>query len=401
MSTTKALPDVVVAGSVAIDFACDYKSRQLSNESDSPLPYTSNPARIRQSLGGVANNITTALQYLGTNVLLCSAVGDDPAGSAALAALSKRGLDCSGIVKSPKGISTAQYVAVNDSHKDLVLGMADMDILEDDWASATFDHTWGSYISAHKPKWLVVDACWSLEALQKWIMAGKAIGSSIAFEPVSITKSKKILEVINAPKSGSAVVPDHLVNLVTPNQLELAALHSRAREMGLFDREDWWRIVNAMGMSSAGSHDRLVSITNNMLVDEGIPQQSIQLLPFMPCILTKLGDHGLLLTQLLRPGHGWLTEPSHARYILSRSTDSRVGGVYMRWFPPVETVPKESIVSVSGIGDTFVGVLLAGLAKSQPKDIAQLVDIAQKGSVLTLKSEDTVCPSIASLGREL
>jgi len=37
------------------------------------------------------------------------------------------------------------------------------------------------------------------------------------------------------------------------------------------------------------------------------------------------------------------------------------GGVYMRLFPPVEVV--EDIVSVNGVGDTFLGVLVVGLAK--------------------------------------
>lgn len=176
-------------------------------------------------------------------------------------------------------------------------------------------------------------------------------------------------------------------------------MHEAAQDARLFEREDWWRIINAIGLSSSGSRDKLVHITNNALVDQGVPQQSIRLLPFIPSIFTTLGEHGILLTQMLRPGDDRLTSPDSAPYILSRSTDGNevVGGIYMRLFPPVERVATEDVVSVNGVGDTFLGVLIAGLAKEKPKDIAALIDVAQKGSVMTLKSEEAVSPHISEL----
>lgn len=69
----------------------------------------------------------------------------------------------------------------------------------------------------------------------------------------------------------------------------------------------------------------------------------------------------------------------------------------MRLFKPTEQVPEENIVSVNGVGDTFLGVLIAGLAKEMPKPIEFLLDIAQKGSVMTLKSKEAVSPELAIL----
>jgi sugar/nucleoside kinase (ribokinase family) len=41
---------------------------------------TSNPGSVRTDLGGVARNVAQNLAHLGSQVLLCSRVGDDKAG---------------------------------------------------------------------------------------------------------------------------------------------------------------------------------------------------------------------------------------------------------------------------------------------------------------------------------
>lgn len=69
----------------------------------------------------------------------------------------------------------------------------------------------------------------------------------------------------------------------------------------------------------------------------------------------------------------------------------------MRLFPPVERLSSHEIVSVNGVGDTFLGTLIAGLTKDKPKVIADLVDIAQRASVMTLKSTEAVSPQISTL----
>ncbi len=73
----------------------------------------------------------------------------------------------------------------------------------------------------------------------------------------------------------------------------------------------------------------------------------------------------------------------------------------MRLYPPVEKVSETDIVSVNGVGDTFLGVLIAGLAKQNPKDLADLVNIAQRGSVMTLKSSEAVSPEVSGLQSSL
>lgn len=394
-SSSDNMADIVVAGSLAIDLSCDFLPRNDVPGSMQPQPRVSNPASIKQSLGGVGHNVATALSYLGPSVRLCSGVANDVAGSTAIQMLGRKGLNAAGVQRIEES-NTAQYVAINDGKKNLVLAMADMNILED--AALDFDTCWRPHLETCNPKWLVVDSNWDADTLGKWLDAAKNLGIKTAFEPVSVAKSRRLFHELGSPPN-IPVAPDHKVNLATPNSWELASMHEAAQDARLFEREDWWRIINAIGLSSSGSRDKLVHITNNALVDQGVPQQSIRLLPFIPSIFTTLGEHGILLTQMLRPGDDRLTSPDSAPYILSRSTDGNevVGGIYMRLFPPVERVATEDVVSVNGVGDTFLGVLIAGLAKEKPKDIAALIDVAQKGSVMTLKSEEAVSPHISEL----
>jgi pseudouridine-5'-phosphate glycosidase/pseudouridine kinase len=178
-------------------------------------------------------------------------------------------------------------------------------------------------------------------------------------------------------------------------------MHAAARDASLFDSPGWWRLIDAMGLSPAGSRDRLVALTSRALVDEGLPQQSLQLLPFIPCILTKLGSAGALLTQLLPAGDSRLTDPACAPYILARtspSADAPFGGVYMRLFPPETVIQPQDVVSVNGAGDTLLGVVVAGLARSEPSArIEDILPVAQEASRRTLASPGGVSADLVGL----
>ena len=175
--------EVISAGSLAIDLACDYKPESRPSDIQTPQLATSNPAVITQSLGGVGQNIARAMHYLGTSVRLCCAVGEDAAGFAALAMLNQSGMQVAGVQQIGGGARTGQYVAINDAKKDLVLGMADMKIQE--LVSEEFDKMWKPQLELVRPQWLVIDSTWSPQAIRKWITTGRSLGARVAFEPVS------------------------------------------------------------------------------------------------------------------------------------------------------------------------------------------------------------------------
>lgn len=68
--------DILVAGSVAVDLSCDYADSRPS--ADLQL-HVSNPAAIRQTVGGVGHNVALAAHRASpsTRVKLCTIVGED------------------------------------------------------------------------------------------------------------------------------------------------------------------------------------------------------------------------------------------------------------------------------------------------------------------------------------
>ncbi|KAJ9488064.1 hypothetical protein VN97_g5247 [Penicillium thymicola] len=398
--------DVVVAGSLAIDLSCDYTPFGDEPTQIAPVPHTSNPAIIGQSLGGVGHNVAVAANYVGSNVLFCSVVADDLSGRAALSTLEKEGLSTAGIQVLPATPSTrtAQYIAINDIKKDLLVAMADMGIVELPESQLDFDGFWEPLLERTKPNWVVVDANWRPEVMAKWSAVARKHGARVAFEPVSTAKSRRLFGS-GANSTGATIgpnqtVPDNAISLACPNRLELAAMYTAARESSLFESAGWWHIINTMNMSPAGSRERLIAITSLSLVEEGLPQQTVQLLPFIPCIVTKLGGAGALLTQLLPPGDPRLTDPESAPYILSRASpasDVPFGGVYMRLFSPAAIIGADDIVSVNAAGDTLLGVVVAGLARDSSVRIEGVIHIAQEASRKTLASAGGVSKELVEL----
>ena len=395
--------EIVVAGSLAVDLSCDYTPSP--GRPYVPQQHTSNPCQISDSLGGVGNNIARAAHLLGTNVRLCTAVADDLAGRGALQALQATGLDTSGVqvLSGKTGARTARYIAINDAKKDLVMAVSDMSIIEH-ITPATITQQSSSHLAppgSSKPSWLIVDGNWSQDALHAWLSAARTHSIPTAFEPVSTAKSLRLL----SPNSTSSptTYPTPTIDLCTPNALELTAMHTAARSSGLFDRQDWWIVVDAFGIPSSGATAHLTYLTSPALVTAGIPQRALQLLPFIPTLATKLGADGVLLTMLLAADDPRLSDPDAAPYILSRSgTGERgVGGVYMRLFPAAETVPEGEVVSVSGCGDTFLGALVAGMVVEERKGgkarMEDVVMFAQRAACATLRSREAVAPELRGM----
>ncbi|KAI1804071.1 Indigoidine synthase A like protein-domain-containing protein [Daldinia bambusicola] len=382
--------EILVAGSVAVDLSCDYVGED-SLEHPAPHLHTSNPARIGQSIGGVGHNVALAAHRVlqGSNVRLCSLIGDDLAGSTVLSSLKASGMDTSCIKQLSRehypASRTAQYVAVNDANKNLVLGMADMGI----FTAQSFSESWNTTVKETKPKWLVVDGNWAVHDIRSWIQAGKQNQARVIFEPVSQEKSARLFSgEKNLENLG--IFPNPSIDLITPNQYELAAMHAAAQRHEYLDDPRWWETIDAFSMR--GARDRFVKITSADMTDAGIPQQIIQLLPYIPTIVTKLGSFGALLTMVLGKNDPRLIHPAHERFILSRNLNDHpeIGGVYMRMFPAAEQV--DDIVSVNGVGDTFLGVLVAGLALGGK--VENLINVAQKGAILTLRSPQSVSENL-------
>ncbi len=325
----------------------------------------------------------------------CSLLTVSRAGSTVLSALESSGLDTSCIRQlddEGQPARTAQYVAVNDADKHLVVAMADMGI----FTSHSFPSYWNSAVAVAKPKWLVTDGNWSESDIRTWMQAGRQNGARIAFEPVSTAKSARLFHPSQRQSLG--LFPSATVDLATPNQYELAAMHAAARENGYFESPQWFEVVDAFNIRG-GARDKFIKLTSTEIVDAGITVQSVQLLPYIPTIITKMGSQGALLVTMLAKGDPRLRDRDAEAFILTRSLGDhpQVGGIYMRHFPAVEGV--DDVVSVNGAGDTFLGALVAGLA--QGGRVENLINVAQKAAVLTLRSPQAVSEDLGLLSEEL
>ncbi|KAJ4332560.1 hypothetical protein N0V95_009636 [Ascochyta clinopodiicola] len=381
------------------------KQEEARGQTD-PLPHTSNPAVISQSLGGVAHNIAKAAHLLGSSVRLYSAVGNDLSGRAAVSQLEDEGMSTSGIETLPKPARTAQYVAVNNANKDLALAMADMSILETIPQSLTSDLSAKLFANpATKPKVFVADANWSSPALHTWLSAAHAASTTTIFEPVSTAKALRIFPVAQSTSSSSppSTYPNSLAHIITPNNHELTALHEHAYTAGLFELPSWFTVIDALGIPSTGLRVPLAMMTDSALVDAGIPQQAIKLLPFFPTILTKLGPQGVLMTRLLAADAPELHSDADRPFVLARNNNgdaaSGVGGLYVRLFPVEKVLAPEEVVSVNGIGDTFCGALAVGLAGG--KKVQDVVAFAQRAASLSLRSRESVSAELRGLRGEV
>jgi pseudouridine kinase len=155
------------------------------------VPGTSNPARSASASGGVARNVAENLLRLGLPVALVSRVGADDAGAALLAHLKGLGCDVTAVT-AVAGACTAQYVAVLDPDGGLVIGVADMAVL-DGIAPADVDAAWpANPDSAAGSGWVVADCNLAPRTLARVLERARGSGVPVAVDAVSIPKVARL-----------------------------------------------------------------------------------------------------------------------------------------------------------------------------------------------------------------
>ena len=138
---------------------------------------------------------------------------------------------------------------------------------------------------------------------------------TVLFEPTSAPKSTSIF----SKPVNLELFPTSSINIVTPNIFELEAMHTEAHENGHFESSQWWSILDSFRISSRSRQglsrqDVLLIVDIEILlkampdlISKGTVQQAIQLLPYIPDILIKLGERGVLSVRL-RPRKSVVTD---------------------------------------------------------------------------------------------
>lgn len=367
----------MVIGTMAVDLTCNLAANQL---------YTSNPGKVQSTVGGVGHNVALSAQYHGANVKLVTELGSDEGAQVATTLTNLN--DHSGFLTSADK-RTSRYIAMHDSKGELVIACADMD----DSGNMDVDHIRNQIIQT-SPKVVFFDGNINTEQMDTVISSSREVGAIIGFEPASVAKAKKLARL---SPNRLGVYKNNPIDVITPNQYELSGLFESFRQADMFDSDNWFSIIDDLNLNQ----DFRYMIENfaqanpdlkNEFLNSGTVQQAIHLLPYIPTIVVKNGKRGVLLFQLVTKSTQSASQPSVGKLWIGKRGQYNI---LIQHFPAY-TVPDSNVVSVTGAGDTFCGVLLAELAKDPAwlYDSGYLkervINAAQKSASETIQSSEAV-----------
>lgn len=156
---------------------------------------SSNPARISMSGGGVARNIAENLARMGEKAVLITAVGADINGEKLIEEISRWGVDIT-LVRRCLGANTGSYIAFLEKNGDLLLGMSDMEVMEninDHYLLQQEDIITGASLVG-------VDTNLSSSALKTVGRMQEKGGFPLLLETVSVAKAPRALAVLDRVK---------------------------------------------------------------------------------------------------------------------------------------------------------------------------------------------------------
>lgn len=214
------MPTIACIGGTTLD--------RRARAHDPLIKGTSNPATVTTRPGGVARNVADWLSQLGMDTALYSAMGDDRIAYDLLRELATKGVDVSGVLRSPDH-PTATYTAALEPDGELALGLADMQIFEElnpDWCDAI------APAIEQCPIWLV-DANLPRKALD-YLLNTYGDQATIVADPVSVAKAERLRPLLDAV---DVVVPDRKEAAVLSGQLtetleQVAAAAAQIWELG-------------------------------------------------------------------------------------------------------------------------------------------------------------------------
>ncbi|KAI8059482.1 Ribokinase-like protein [Gongronella butleri] len=327
---------LIVVGGVALDITA-------TTHSVKGFLHTSTVGTVKHSLGGVGRNVCEAAHRAGARSILLSAVGDDMPGHSLRQGMADMHMDTA-LLQTSAGHASAVYNAFHTADGQLLSAVADMSI---------FDHLdldkISSVFQSYKPALVCFDGNITSAAMAKLTAACRSLGIPAFFEPTSIPKSVKAF---------ASDVDTRAIAYTSPNQYELEAMIEHCDTS------------SAQPLSAAQQMPRLDDLP--LLARQQL-EPAWCLSHTIPHVITKLGEHGCLYV-------------SQAKKAIS-------------YIPP-EPLDPSTVLSVTGAGDSFVGVLLANLARDPLQDDLTtwrgMISCGQKAAIRTLQSKLAVSPSIGS-----
>ncbi|KAG8368265.1 hypothetical protein BUALT_Bualt15G0027300 [Buddleja alternifolia] len=192
--------DAVVIGGMVLDI--NATPSVIAN------PGTTTPGKVLYTLGGVARNVGECMSKLGAKPFMISALGFDLAGSLLLENWRSSGLSLEGIQKR-QDIETAVVCNIFDGKGELAAAVASVEAIEKfltpEWIQKF------TFVICSAPV-LVVDANLSPPTLVASCRIAAECETPLWFEPVSVTKSKRVASIAK------------YITFTSPNEDELVAM---------------------------------------------------------------------------------------------------------------------------------------------------------------------------------
>ena len=170
-------------------------------------PGTSNTAEIRSTRGGTARNVAENLARLGAEVVLISAVGDDPTGRQLMIQTAEAGVNLDYVEMLP-GQATGSYIALLEPSGLLAVALDDVRVMQ----TITPD-----YLNRHRALFrdaamVMFDGSLSEAAMKTVVRLAKEYGVPLCADPASARLAYKLRPFLAD------------LHLVVPNQVEEAEL---------------------------------------------------------------------------------------------------------------------------------------------------------------------------------
>lgn len=170
-------------------------------------PGTSNPAEIRSTRGGTARNVAENLARLGAEVVLVSAVGDDPTGRQLLIQTAEAGVNLDYVQMLP-GRTTGSYIALLEADGLLSVALDDVRVME----TITPDFLNRNRALFRDASQVMFDGSLSEAAMRTTVRLAREYGVPLCADPASARLAYKLRPYL----------PE--LRLVVPNQVEEAEL---------------------------------------------------------------------------------------------------------------------------------------------------------------------------------
>lgn len=323
--------------------------------------------------------------------MLISAIAQDHLAHLMIAHMGSIGLRTDGLLKSVSQHKTATCSMNLDGHGNLLNGVADMTIVQDMEVDQIIPR-----LQQASPKLVVLDANLKPETIAQIIETCISRGIPTFFEPTSRRKCTGLVTALKNLTSSDA----HSIDYISPNVLELRDLSRGIQDEGLIQSDRWQNAVASFQLSEQffTEFDDFISATSldlAFLEEKEVIPLAINLLPFIKHVIVKCGAQGTVIVSK----NATASFATPLRYLWKK------GNISISICPPASVLTSDEVVNVTGAGDSFVGVLAAGLALNpaslqHPVVADKLVQAAQSASVYSLKSPKAVSDHISELQLE-